>query len=210
MNNDNYEDSRYDDYERMKKKSTSGRASSKKNRRKISMKYSDYIKSLKIVAGAAAVATGIAISSIGAAYSNIADQLTIMELSGEFYGDVISPETHRTADRENYFYDYGDIAKKIEEYEDFDEAVYLLYANIDEYQTGLVLQHTDYGSFTHYKEVKGYKDTKDFSKDMRHRVLLSEEIKEKEAELRLMQEEHKGENISEEATYGGNNLWKKI
>ena len=41
---------------------------------------------------------------------------------------------------------------------------------------------------------------------MRRRVLLSEDIKEKEQELKMMQEEHKSESISEDVTYGGNNL----
>lgn len=206
MSDDNYEGGRYDDYERMKKKSTSGRTSSNRKGKKVSMRYSDYIKSLKMIAGAAAIATGLAITAGGATVDYVSDQLTIRHLENDFNMEVVFPETHRTADRENYFYDYDDIARKLEEYGDFDEAVYLLNGAIGDYQTGLVLEHTDYESFTNYKEVKGYSDTDDFRKDMRRRVLLSEDIKEKEQELKMMQEEHKSESISEDVTYGGNNL----
>lgn len=195
------DETRYDRYNTMKQKSTSGTPSSRKNNKRITMKYSYYIKRIKILIGTTAVVVAIATSSIDSIYENVLNKITLVKIADEFQKDIISPETHRTTDNSNYFYDYIDLAKKIEDYGDIDEAVYLLNYNIGEEQTNQVLAHTEYESFDKYKEVKGYKDNKEFNQDMKKRILLANEIKQKKEKLKLMQEEHSDNNINN--TYGG-------
>ena len=176
--------------ERLRVKSKSGNSARRTREKRVSMKKSDYIKRIKAIAIASATSAVLAIGAGSYAVDEVRDAMVINSLVNEFQSEIVSPESYITDDREHYFFDYSDIAKELKEYEDFDEAVYLLDLCIGDYQTGLVLEHTDYGSFTHYKEVKGYESTDKFQDDMRERVLLQEDIKSKEAELQEMISEH--------------------
>ena len=100
-----------------------------------------------------------------------------------------------------FFYDYDDIAKHLEEYGDFDEAVFLLNRDIGYYQTGQVLRWTPYESFTNYLEEKGYKDEDEFQDDMKKQIIMSIEIDEMREELFQMQAAHTSEY--DFSTYGG-------
>ena len=196
---DDYDRQREEARERLREKSISGKSAKRTKEKRVSMKMSDYIRSIKIIAIASAATAVLAVSTGSYAVDEVRDAMVISSLSKEFQREIVAPETHRTDDHKNYFYDYGDLARKLNEYGDFDEAVYLLDSCIGDYQTGLVLEHTDYGSFTHYKEVKGYKSTDEFQDDMKDRILLQKEIESKEKELQNMVSEH-----SDKATYQTN------
>lgn len=176
-------------YERARKKSTSGKPYRRK-RNQIRMSKKDFLLRLKAIAGVTAVSTALLIGGGNIVISHIKDIIVRDEAKIEFYNDVIGPEKHRTDNGKYFFYDYQDIAEKLESAEDFDEAVYLLYSNIGEYQSSLVLEHTDFGSFQAYLESRGYENTDDFTKDMEQRLLINHEIDQKEEELRRMSEEH--------------------
>ena len=179
-----------ENYERMRENSLSERSAERIRERREKISREEQKSRMRILAGAVAVCVALAIGAGSMAVRGIQDRMTIDELSHDFQAEVIGPETHRTNDNTGYFYDYNDIANKIEDSDNIDEAIYLLDLNIGDYQTGLVLEHTDFKSFTHYKEVRGYESTEDFQKDMYKRVLLSCEIDEKQAELQRMNEEH--------------------
>ena len=181
-------------YERARKKSTSGKPSMRR-REQIRMSKKDFLQRLKAVAGVAAVSTVLLIGVGNLTFNQIRDIIVRDEAILEFKADYISPETHRTDDGKYYFYDYEDIADKMKESEDFDESVYLLYSNVGENQTSLVLEHTDYGSFQSYLEQRNYENAEDFKKDMEKRIIINLEMDEKEEELRRMAEEHPNTEI---------------
>ncbi len=176
-------------YERMKKRSTSGKTLRRK-RDYIRMSKKDFLLRLKAIAGITAVSTALLLGASNIAISQIRDIIVRDEAKLEFFEEVIVPEKHRTDNGKYFFYDYEDLAEKLENSEDFDEAVYLLFVNIGEYQTGLVLEHTEFGSFHAYLEKRGYETAEDFRKDMDQRILINLEINQKEEELKRMSEEH--------------------
>lgn len=190
-------------YENLKKRSKNASKGHKKKDYKIQMRLSDYVKSLKIVGGACVISTLLAIGVGHQMIDNIKDAMVINSLVQDFNSEVIQPEAHRTNDNKNYFYDYQDIANYLNKMDDFDTGVYLLNSNIGDYQTGLVLGYTSYDSFTHYKEVKGYESTEDFRDNVRKKILLTEDIKEKEQELADMNSERNNEIESIEIGNGG-------
>ena len=175
--------------EKLKQRSTSG-GTGRRREKRITMQKSQYIKRLKVLVATSVISTMLALGIGNVIIENFQDSLTLSSLSRDFQMEVINPETHRTNDNKHYFYDYSDLAKYIKSMDNFDEGVYFLTDNIGDYQTGLVLKYTDYGSFTNYKEAKGYESTDAFRKDMQKRILVTEEIKEKEQELAKMQKEH--------------------
>ena len=126
------------------------------------MTLSSYKKRLKKLAAAVALVTSVAVSCVPGAIKSVSDSWTVNKLMNDFHQEFVHPETHRTDDKEHFFYDYNDIARHLEEYGDFDEAVYLLNRDIGYYQTGQVLRWTPYESFTNYLEQKGYKDEEEF------------------------------------------------
>ena len=176
-------------YEEMKKKSTTGE-NVQRTRKKVGMSRKEYVKRVKAIIAATSVTTLLSIGAASSLIGSIRDTMTLNKTIYDFKKEVIAPETHPTDDYAHYYYDYSDIAQKLEEAEDFNQAVYLLNENIGDYQTGQVLYHTEYGSFTNYKEEKGYASTDEFKKDMKKQVLLTEEIKDKERELEEMKQEH--------------------
>lgn len=186
-------------YQEMKKKSISGEPV-KRQHSKAYISRKEYVRKVKIIMATTSIATILGLGATKALVDSIQDRMTLHKLHDDFYEEVVKPETHPTDDHIHYYYDYGDIARKLEEMDDFDEGVYYLDNIIGDYQTGLVLKCTDeYDGFIHYKEVKGYESTDDFKKDMRKQVLLKEEIREKEKELEEMQQEHQN-NISSMTT----------
>lgn len=173
-----------ENYIKMQEKSVKG-IPTKRSHDKRKVKTSRIFKRNKKLLGAA---VGGAIAALGIA--NVADTMidnsVINGLAREFHSEVVRPETHRTNDNKNYFYDYGDILQTMKEMDDFDEAVFLLSECIGEEQTSIVLQGSDYESLAGYMEIKGYKDSKDFAEDMRGRILVETDIKDSKRELDSM------------------------
>lgn len=188
------------DVESIRKKSMSGESGRRTGERKIRLPISVYKARLKMLAVAVAAVTSVAVSCVPGAIKSVSDNWTINKLTNDFHYEYVRPETHRTDDNEHFFYDYDDIAKHLEEYGDFDEAVFLLNRDIGYYQTGQVLRWTPYESFTNYLSEKGYEDEDDFQDDMRSQVLMGIEIQEMRDELANMQAAHTSEHDS---VYGG-------
>ena len=188
------------DVESIRRNSMSGESGKRTGERRIKIPISVYKARLKMLAVTVAVVTSVAVSCVPGAIKSVSDNWTINKLTNDFHYEYVMPETHRTDDKEHFFYDYDDIAKHLEEYGDFDEAVFLLNRDIGYYQTGQVLRWTPYESFTNYLSEKGYKDEEDFQDDMRSQVLMGIEIQEMREELASMQAAHTSEHDS---VYGG-------
>lgn len=203
MENNITREERMRNYERMRERSTTGKPVKRNRERRIKMKYSDFIKGIKKVVAATSVVVVLITSagmSLGAhAIENIQDKMVVNSMVKEFRVNVINDETHRTADREHYFYDYADIASKMEEnYDDFDEALYCLVSNIGEYQSDQVLIYTDYKTVDNYLKTNGYEDLDEFKDEISKRIVLEKEVDEKTAEIEQMKAEH--QTSSEEET----------
>lgn len=190
------------DVEAIRKKSMSGETGKRTGERRIKMTLSSYKKRLKMLAAAVALVTSVAVSCVPGAIKSVSDSWTVNKLMSDFHQEYVQPETHRTDDNKHFFYDYNDIARHLEEYGDFDEAVYLLNKDIGYYQTGHVLRWTPYESFTNYLEKKGYEDEEEFQDDMKKQIIMGIELEEMKEELRKMQEEHSSD-LDEEVGLGG-------
>lgn len=190
-----------EDMEAIRRNSMSGESGRRTGDKKIKMKLSTYKMRLKVLAVAVAAATSVAFSCVPGAIKTVSDNWTVNRLMNEFHMTYVTPETHRTDDNEHFFYDYDDIAAHLEEYGDFDEAVYLLNRDIGYYQTGQVLRWTPYESFTNYLEEKGYTNEEEFQDDIKKQIIMGIEIQEMREELHQMQAAHTSEYDS--STYGG-------
>lgn len=198
-----YESKNYNsdrDIEAIRRNSMSGESGKRTGKRFIKLPYDVYKMRLKLLAVTVAAVTSVAVSCVPGAINTVSNNWTVNKLVNEFHQEVVSPETHRTDDNEHFFYDYNDIAAHLEEYGDFDEAVYLLNRDIGYYQTGQVLRWTPYGSFTDYLNEKGYKDEEDFQDDMKKQIIMRIEIGEMSEELTQLQDAHTSEH---ESSLGG-------
>ena len=75
-------------------------------------------------------------------------------------------------------------------YDNIDEAVFLLVFDIGEYQADRVLSYTPYHSLESFLEIRGYKDTDDLRKKGKQMILLDDELKKKQQEFDDMKQEH--------------------
>lgn len=190
---DAYRKNNEENYQRMLKSSTRG-GSSSRTYRKRKAKFDTSQRKMKKLLGAAVVGAVVAVAGMNLS-DKVMERSVINGLAYEFHDQVIRPETHRTDDYKNYYYDYSDILRAVESMEDFDEGVFLLTESIGDYQTGLVLAGSEYGSFTNYKKVKGYEDTKSFAKAMSEQILLKHNGKDRKEQLADMFQNDEQEEI---------------
>ena len=190
-------------YDSYKKRSTTGASSRRNGNKKIRMNLKDYRKSLCSMS----LATAIAVSGLIAGGSHLVDSMQksmiINNLHRDFRMEYIVPETHRTEDHQNYYYDYDHIAQHLEDYEEFDVGLYLLETDIGEYQTNKVMNYTKYGTIDDYLEQKGYKDNNEFKKTMEKKIVLLNELEENKNELQEMMQPHQTIEDVMDNTYSG-------
>ncbi len=187
-------------YQRMERNSTSGGTVRRNNvRRKTKRSVSH--KKIKRFLSAAVIGAGITIG-ISNLTDKMVDNAVMNGVVSDFHSEVINPETHRTADRENYFYDYVDILQEMKEMDNFDEAVFLLNRCIGENQTDRVLAYTEFESLNDYVVSRGYEDVKDFDKNIKEQILLEEEINDKQEELNRMLDNGNETINADELNYG--------
>ena len=142
------------------------------------------------IAGAIAISGILAFTLATNVIESLQDQIYLSSLSSTYQAQVIGPETHRTNDNEHYFFDYIDIAKKVEQSDNVDQSIYFVERNIGEYQTNLVLEHTGFKSLDNYLRMRGYDSIDEFEKDMSKRLVLEGKQSENENELKRMSEQH--------------------
>ncbi len=198
------DNNRRESYSRYRDQSLHGDAVRREHKKK-KVSYNQYRASLAAVC----VATTIAVSGLigigNHVHQSISDTMVLNQMLGDFQANVINPETHRTNDNQNYFYDYGDIARRMEEMDDFDVALYLLDSNLGDNQSARVLSHTSVNNWDNYLSSHNYQDSQEFREAMRERVLLESEISNKQEELRKMTQEHESTQQDDDTlTFGGN------
>ena len=155
----------------------------RKNNRMIRITKKDYAKKLKITVGATAIIAAIAggFAKEGIDYFDRQSLLTHEVV--EFHGDVINPNTYRTRDNKNYFYDYPAIAQAIMTSDDVERSVFLTYRNLGIVQLNKVLKYTPYKTFEEFLLQHGYRDREEFNNLMSKRVIIEEMIEQQEKEI---------------------------
>lgn len=173
-----------------KKENESTKRPKRTQTRKVSISLSSYHRRL---ATAAVLSATVALSGFGLskkAVQQYKDVAVISTYCREFGNDVIKPEKHPTQDHMGYYYDYSDIAQRVMSYDNIDIAVYLLVAEIGEYQADRVLLCTPYKSIEAFYASRGYQDLDDFKKQARELLLLEDSVKKQQNELDKMKESH--------------------
>lgn len=187
-------------FEEMRKRSTSGKKVRRMRNDRYRISREEFIERMKIVAASTAVATTLLLGLSNVAISSIRDIIVHETMRSEFQVEILSPETHRTNDGQGHFYDYEDIAKRIEDSDNYDDNVFFLYESVGDYQTNLVLEQTEYGGFSSYLESRGYSiDNLDEYKEQElDRIMKTNEVDK-------MLEEHP---YSDSDSRGGKQIWK--
>lgn len=199
MEKEYYPEETYGNY---KKASLSG-GTGKRKKEIIKISLETYQNNLKKIAIASAITVSLAIAGGMHLVDNIKDSMVINNMAYQFQVDVISPETHRTDNNQFYFYDYNDIADRIEAMDNPDLGYYLFYKNTGTYQTDKVLQQTRYGGFEEYLTTHNYEDEKEFSKTMEKVAIATNQIQENMENIDEIQSEHTKDSNKQEGTYGG-------
>ena len=141
------------------------------------------------------LAAGIAIGGFGFSTVNkIASSWDsnsyLSEQVTDFRKDYINPNTHRTEDNQNYWYDYYEISRGIEDAVNQDEAIFYCYENIGSLQTGRVIHYIGYDTFMGYIQSKGFDTLEDYEDFMKNEVSLRYEVDKDKKELNKMINEH--------------------
>ena len=199
MDRDEIERERYAEY---RKRSTSGGSARRDPNRKIKIRYSDYKRTIKAAAIAAAIAISLILVGGNHLVNDIQDKVYLGQLAKDFRTEYIAQETHRTNDNEHYFYDYMDIANHMEKSEDFDEKVFLLTATLGDYQADQVMVYTDYKGLDNYLAQHNFENSEDFIKVMEEKALAEKEINEQATEMNEMLDNHNIE-LNDQLITGG-------
>ena len=191
-----------ENYERTKQNSTSGTPVKRSSSKKIKMTRREYVLRMKALIGTTAVVTMLGMGLTSKVVNAIKDRYVLNKARESFHEEIIKPETHPTITGEFFYYDYIDIGQKIDEMEDIDEGVYLLLEDIGEYYGNYAMNHTRYKSFDNYLDEKGYESMDEFKKDMRKQILVLDELRDKQDELREMKAEHQKDVETEVSNKG--------
>jgi len=154
------------------------------------------------------LAVGIGIGSIGGGViGNTIESWDsnkyLSEQVHEFRSEYIVPNTHRTQDNQNYWYDYYEISKGIKNAPNQDEAIFYCYENIGSLQTGRVIDYVGYDTFTDYVKGKGFDSIEEYEDFMRKEVSLRNETVQESNELDEMMKEHNITDTTENHSLGG-------
>ena len=189
--------------ETLRRQSLSGENGRKEKDRKIRMNYRDYIRTLKALTCATALATTLIIGGGHVVYKHLKETAILNNLSMEFQMECINKETHRTQDFQHYYYDYEDIARYIEELDDFDIGIYLFNRQTNDEQTNRVLKYTKYGSMENYLSSNNWENSDEFRREIRLETLLTVEKDKKEEELERRKESRQNTSFKDEENETG-------
>ena len=174
-------------------KSSSSGKSSRATEKKNKVNENTIVLRLKALGLACLVATGIAVVSKTA--EGFKENSVISPYTMSFHQNVVSPNTHRTYDNQDYFYDYDDISEYLTvEGTDFSKRLFIATRVLGEYQVNRVLEYVPgVSSVQSYVEQNGFKDIEEWKENEVEKFLLEAEISkdnnklsEKQSELDVM------------------------
>lgn len=174
-------------YERLVKNSTSGTTQSSRAARQKQIRAKQRKNALIGLCIGVALFTSVTLAGVKALTTRIGNNIEVAQSINEFHREVVYKNTHRTQDYQHYWYDYYEIGKEVKS----DEDVYKLVQDIGEYQTDKVLATRDdiEDTVQDYIKNRDYKDLKDFNETNYERILIQNDINEKQRELNEMTHE---------------------
>lgn len=179
-------------YENMLKKSTSGNSSKNTPKRKDKVNYSRIKKSMIAMCCAGTIFGAVTVEGAHAISKSISENMDVSAAANDFKAQVISVNTHRTDDKQGYWYDYNEINNNIND----DQDLYLCYLSMDRnYFNELLSNRDDFHSLDEYLEQHGYENEKDWKKQSFKKVALASEIENKQTELNLMQDDLSNQEV---------------
>lgn len=155
----------------------------RKNNQMMRITKKEYVRRMKITVGTTAVIAAIAGGFAKEGFNFMSRQRLLTNEIVEFHGDVINPNTHRTLDKQNYFYDYAYIAQAIMTSDDVERNVFLAYRNFHSPRIDDVLKYTPYKTFEGFLSEYGYQNEEQFNDLMSEQVMLEEMIEQQEKEI---------------------------
>lgn len=177
-----------DVYNNLLKNSISGPKTSSKKTKTITINKEKFKRKLVTLCLACTIFGAIAANSINALAKGVSDGYEVSKMCSEFKTEVVAPNTHRNDhDVTTFFYDYNEIAEKVNS----DEDVYKLYNSMRTDYFNKAISYVDgSNSLDEYAKKHNYEDANDFCKQTRDKMILEKDVKEKQAEINKMQEEH--------------------
>ena len=174
-------------FERVVRNSTTGTAQSSRAARQKQIRAKQRKQALIGLCVGVALFTSISMAGLKALGTRISNNFEVAHEINEFHREVVYKNTHRTQDYQHYWYDYYEIGKEVKS----DEDVYKLVEDIGEYQTNRVLATRDdiEDTVEDYIKNRNYKDMKDFKDTNYERILIQNDIEEKQRELNQMTHE---------------------
>lgn len=161
-------------------------------------------KRMAAFALACMITGGVAVGFVSNVIDTMHNNAIVYEQTSAFTKEVIYPNTHRTDNKQYYYYDYDDIADAImADGKDFSTELYKAYSYLGEYQTDRVMRYTDYDSVAAYVDACGFKDIDAWAKSERKKIVLQSEMAEKSDELGAMHRELNGQQIMDAVEENG-------
>lgn len=158
------------------------------------------VRNMKVaLALAIALASGAATIGVQQLGDYVHDNAIIKEYADDLRADTLDGKknTHRTDDNENFFYDSDEIAQiiegRIQDGADMDQEVFLVTKVFDYNGPNEIVSYlTDCQceSIEAYANYRGFESVDEFKQVQRDRIIMQEEIAEKQSELQKMQEEY--------------------
>lgn len=176
-------------------RSTTGKRERNTPKRKKINRRKKAIKSIALCLTCAVVG-GVSVNTIDTLKEKITNNKIVREEIDEFQEKAIITNTKRTADFKNYFYDYADIASYMKrENADFSTEAYLAYKNLGENQLEKVLNYTDYDNMSDFLNKNNYASVDEWQEAEKQKIILNNNIGEKQEELNRMQQELFSEGV---------------
>ena len=177
-----------DVYNNLLKNSISGPKTSSKKTKTITINKEKFKRKIVTLCLACTIFGAIASNSINALAKGVSDGYEVSKMCDNYQAEVIAPNTYRTGDHYKYkAYHEDKIAEKVKS----DEDVYKLYNSIETRNFNNIINMVDGSeSLDDYAKKHNYEDANDFCKQTREKMILEKDVKEKQAEINKMQEEH--------------------
>lgn len=177
-----------DVYNNLLQNSISGPKTSSKKTKTITINKEKFKKKIVTLCLACTIFGAVAANSINALAKGVSDGYDVAKMCDNYQTEVVAPNTYRTGDHLKYkAYHEDKIAENVKTNED----VYMLYNSIETKNFNNIINMVDgSNSLDEYAKKHNYEDANDFCKQTREKMILEKDVKEKQAEINKMQQEH--------------------
>lgn len=181
------------EYESMVRNSTSGAPIKAKPTKKKKINKNRVKKALVTMCCTCAILGALTAQGIKSLVKGVEEVFEIESAVMQFHQEAVTDNTYRVNSGKDYAYHYDKIAEHVKT----DEDVYLLYRDLGEYQSNLVLEHVEgIENIESFVESRNYESKEEWVKTSNQQLLLQNDIKDNQQELNKMTEEYNKVNES--------------